>query len=61
VIAVSPFDQGILDATAEQAVRMVCPYIGIAYLQHMLAQSTEWLLVTDVNKWVPAGPKRTPF
>lgn len=49
---VSPFDAAILSVARDKSVRVVCPYIGLPYLQRVLEHSPSWRLVTDVNDWV---------
>lgn len=59
--AVSPFDNAILAAATGQSVRLVCPYIGLSYLQRILAQCGDWKLVTDVREWcASAGSREVP-
>lgn len=56
--AVSPFDTAIMAAASGQAVRLVCPYIGLSYLQRILAQCSGWQLITDVREWCGSAGSR---
>lgn len=42
-------------------VRIVCPYIGLAYFKGLLSEVDDWRLLTDVNAWIGLyhGDRRT--
>lgn len=48
----SPFDAAILRVASNGPVRIVSPYIGMAYLQRILAISPDWRLLSDVEEWL---------
>lgn len=51
--AESPFDAAIQEvAWNDPPVRIVCPYIGLAYIEGLLAKVDDWRLLTDVNAWM---------
>lgn len=49
---VSPFDEAVLKVARSGAVRIVSPYIGVAYLERIIGVSLEWRLVSDVQEWL---------
>lgn len=49
---VSPFDEAVLKVARSGAVRIVSPYIGVAYLERIIGISPEWRLVSDVQEWL---------
>lgn len=49
---VSPFDEAVLKVARSGAVRIVSPYIGVAYLERIIGVSPEWRLVSDVQEWL---------
>lgn len=49
---VSPFDEAMLQVARSGAVRIVSPYIGVAYLERIIGISPEWRLVSDVQEWL---------
>lgn len=49
---VSPFDEAVLQVARSGAVRIVSPYIGVAYLERIIRVSPEWRLVSDVQEWL---------
>jgi hypothetical protein len=48
----SPFDRAIRETADSEAVRIVCPYIGPAYVKSILRDVDEWRIITDVVAWV---------
>lgn len=48
----SPFDRAIRETADSEEVRIVCPYIGPAYLKAILRDIDEWQIITDVVAWV---------
>lgn len=65
-LATSPFDEAILEVARTGPVRIVSPYIGVAYLERVIAVSSEWHLISDVEEWlsslsVRARPKAWGF
>lgn len=62
----SPFDDAILEVARTGPVRIVSPYIGVAYLQRIISVTGEWHLISDVEEWlsslsVRARPKAWGF
>lgn len=50
--AVSPFDEAILQVARRGPVRIVSPYIGVAYLDRIISLSPQWRLISDVQEWL---------
>ena len=50
--AVSPFDEAVLRVARSGSVRIVSPYIGVAYLERITSLSSEWRLISDVQEWL---------
>lgn len=64
--ATSPFDDAILEVARMGAVRIVSPYVGVAYLERIISVAGEWRLISDVEEWlsslsVRARPKAWRF
>lgn len=55
---VSPFDDAILQVARSGAVDIVCPYIGITYLERIIALCPAWRLISDVQEWLAALPRQ---
>ena len=51
---ISPFDKAICDLVTDKDISIVCPYLGIDYLQTVLGLCNSWRLLTDVNAWLDA-------
>ena len=51
----SPFDEAILQISTKQPIKIICPYIGLNYLQRLIKNSSNWLLVSDVEEWLSAA------
>lgn len=51
-VAISPFDEAILKVARRGPVRIVSPYIGVAYLERIISISPEWRLISDVQEWL---------
>lgn len=49
---VSPFDEAILKVARCGPVRIVSPYIGVAYIERIIGISSEWRLISDVQEWL---------
>ncbi len=49
---VSPFDEAVLKVARSGAMRIVSPYIGVAYLERIIGVSPEWRLVSNVQEWL---------
>lgn len=49
---VSPFDEAVLHVARSGDVRIVSPYIGVAYLERIIGVSPNWRLVSDVQEWL---------
>lgn len=54
--AVSPFDEAILQVARSGPVRIVSPYIGVAYLERIISLSPQWRLISDVQEWLGSLP-----
>lgn len=50
--AVSPFDEAVLQVARSGPVRIVSPYIGVAYLERIISLSPQWRLISDVQEWL---------
>lgn len=50
--AISPFDEAVLQVARSGPVRIVSPYIGVAYLERIISLSPEWRLISDVQEWL---------
>lgn len=48
----SPFDEAILRVAASGPVAIVSPYVGVAYLERIIALSGRWRLISDVEQWL---------
>lgn len=49
----SPFDEAAVLVAQSGPIRIVSPYIGVAYLERLIAQSGgAWQLITDVEAWL---------
>lgn len=53
---VSPFDEAIVHVARSGPVRIVSPYIGVAYLERIIGISKEWRLISDVQEWLGSLP-----
>jgi hypothetical protein len=55
----SPFDEALLEVAQEASpLRLASPYIGLGFLQRVLAFSTDWRLLSDVEAWLHSGNRR---
>lgn len=52
--SVSPFDEAILRVARTGPVRIVSPYVGVAYLERIIGICPEWRLLSDVQEWLGA-------
>ncbi len=50
--AISPFDEAVLQVACKGSVRIVSPYIGVAYLERIISLSAQWRLISDVQEWL---------
>lgn len=50
--AISPFDEAVLKVAQSGDLRIVSPYIGVAYLERIIGFGNEWRLVSDVQEWL---------
>lgn len=50
--AVSPFDAAIMEMVAGKHVSIACPYLGVEYLNRVIANAKSWQLLTDVTAWL---------
>lgn len=48
----SPFDDAILNAARGIAVRIASPYIGLSYLERIIAVASDWTLISDIEAWL---------
>lgn len=49
---ISPFDEAVLQVARSGDVRIVSPYIGVAYLERIIGVSSEWRLISDIQEWL---------
>lgn len=38
--------------STSSAIKIACPYVGIAYLERIISVSREWQLISDVEEWL---------
>lgn len=57
--AVSPFDEAVLQVARSGPVRIVSPYIGVAYLERITSLSSQWRLISDVQEWLSSLSTQT--
>lgn len=48
----SPFDESAVQVARSGSIRIVSPYIGVGYLERLIAIADGWHLVTDVEAWL---------
>lgn len=48
----SPIDEAIRELMTEQNLMIVCPYLGIDYIQEILGGCKSWQLLTDIEAWL---------
>jgi len=48
----SPFDDVILQVAEDSDVSIVSPFIGVAYLERIIALADNWRLISDVEAWL---------
>ena len=56
---VSPFDDAFLKVADSRELRIVSPYIGVSYLERILATAHDWRLISDVEAWLTSLPTNT--
>ena len=49
---ISPFDDAILRVAQTGSVKIVSPYIGLAYLKRIIDFSSDWMLISDIEAWL---------
>ena len=49
---ISQFDKEIIDIVKGQDLLIVCPYIGLGYINRLLNLSSNWKIITDVEEWI---------
>lgn len=49
---ISPFDEAIIKIVRGEHIRIVCPYLGLTYLQRIIKLSTSWQILTDLEEWI---------
>jgi len=50
----SPFDEAVRGLVTNADIAIACPYLGIEYLQEIVALCKTWRLLTDVSAWLDA-------
>jgi hypothetical protein len=48
----SPFDVAIVQIAQQGSVKVVSPFIGISYLERVLALADDWVLISDIEAWL---------
>jgi hypothetical protein len=48
----SPFDEAIVSITKNNHIKVVSPYIGLRYFQRLVALSSDWRLISDIEAWL---------
>lgn len=48
----SPFDRAITEIIENKDIKIVCPYIGIKYMERIINFSKSWLLITDIEELI---------
>ena len=48
----SPFDEAIVSVAKGSHIKVVSPYIGLRYFQRLVALSSGWRLVSDIEAWL---------
>lgn len=56
---ISCFDLAIADLVKDQNIKIVCPYLGLDYLQVIINQCQSWQLLTDVEAWISSHQGKT--
>jgi hypothetical protein len=56
---VSPFDLSIARIVKGQDIKIICPYLGLDYLERIINQCKTWQLVTDVEAWISSHQGKT--
>lgn len=49
---ISPFDREITSIVNGQELLIVCPYIGLGYINRILSISANWKIITDIEEWI---------
>ena len=55
---VSPFDEAALLVVTDGPIRLASPYLGISYLEHLLGDSPDWRIISDVQEWLTSLSQR---
>jgi hypothetical protein len=50
--ATSPFDVAAVQLARSAKLRIACPYLTLDYLRRLIALSSSWRLVSDVEEWL---------
>ncbi len=50
--SVSPFDAAIMGMAEGQELFIACPYLGLDYLNRIVAKADRWRLLTDIEAWL---------
>ena len=50
----SPFDETILRVAKDGALKIVSPFVGVSYLERVIGVSKEWVLISDIEAWLPS-------
>ncbi|MCC6972254.1 MAG: hypothetical protein IT434_18730 [Phycisphaerales bacterium] len=49
---ISPFDEAALLVSRASSLQIVSPYIGVTYIERLIAVSRNWYLLSDVEEWL---------
>jgi hypothetical protein len=49
---ISQFDKEIVEIVKGQELLIVCPYIGLGYINRILNLSSNWKIITDIEEWI---------
>jgi hypothetical protein len=56
---ISRFDKALLQvATKAPILRLASPYIGLSYLTRITEESSDWLLLSDIEAWLQSGNRK---
>jgi hypothetical protein len=54
---ISPFDKVIIEMVTGQDIKIVCPYLGITYIQRLFSKCKTWLILADIEEWIKSYRK----
>jgi hypothetical protein len=56
---ISRFDKALLQvATKAPILRLASPYIGLSYLMRITEESSDWLLLSDIEAWLQSANRK---